>query len=170
MFGRGEAADAGVPAVGLNQASIHSKIAVPSWGGVPGAGVEELALHRRPEGFDHGVVDAGGDPAHRSEEAGLPQALPEDPVRLPGGFNRSQAQDTMDPGSTGTQHASALAQASPATTASIAATTRGQVSPARRRMVWGDSDGLRWTAPRETSRSPGAQSPRSNRALNCRDS
>jgi hypothetical protein len=47
-----------------------------------GAGVEQLALHRGPERLDHRVVDAGGDPAHGSQQAGVTQRVAEDPGRV----------------------------------------------------------------------------------------
>ena len=43
---------------GLYQASIHSKIAEASWSCGPALGVEQLALHGRPERLDHRVVHA----------------------------------------------------------------------------------------------------------------
>ena len=61
---------------GVCPASIHSKIAEPSGRGVPAAGVEQLALHGRPEGLDPGVVHAAGDPAHRAEQSGFTEPVP----------------------------------------------------------------------------------------------
>lgn len=47
--------------------------------GVPARAVQELALHRRPEALDERVIDAGGDSAHRSEQTGLAEPVPEEP-------------------------------------------------------------------------------------------
>ena len=50
--------------------------------GCPSVAVEQLALHGRPERLHHRVVDARGDPAHRAEQAGFAQPVPEDPGRV----------------------------------------------------------------------------------------
>jgi len=79
-LGWGQVAEAGVAAPrvvpGLDPLEDRRSQLGP---GCPGAGVEKFALHRRPERFEHGVVDAGGGPAHRAERAGGAQAVAEDP-------------------------------------------------------------------------------------------
>ena len=51
---------------------------------LPDALVEEFALHGGPERFHESVVDAGRDPAHRFEEPGLSEPVPEHPRRVLG--------------------------------------------------------------------------------------
>lgn len=48
----------------------------------PGAAVEKLALHGRPERLDEGVVDAGGDAAHGTEQPGGAKPVTEEPRRV----------------------------------------------------------------------------------------
>src|SRR3712207_9272389 len=50
--------------------------------GGPALPVEQFALHAGPERLDHAVVDAGGDPPHRAEQAGGAQPVAEDPGRV----------------------------------------------------------------------------------------
>ena len=46
--------------------------------------VQQFALHRGPERFDEGVVDAGRDAPHGSEEAGGAQPVTAHPGRVLG--------------------------------------------------------------------------------------
>jgi hypothetical protein len=57
--------------------------------GLPRSRVEQFELHRSPERLHHGIVVAVTDSAHRREQAGGAEALPERPRRILGGFNWS---------------------------------------------------------------------------------
>ena len=68
---------------GLYQHSIHSKIALASSSRVCHVlGVEQLELHGPPERFHHRIVVAVADGAHRAEQPGVAEPLPERPRRV----------------------------------------------------------------------------------------
>ena len=86
VVGGAEVVESGVSAAGVAEALDPLEHCGRELGpGVPGCAVEEFALHDRPEALAEGVVNGRGDAPHRSEQAGLPESVTEEP----GGVLRS---------------------------------------------------------------------------------